>query len=345
MIIPDGVKFEDYIEIIGDLESPEIHPAGHWTDDVLSCLEPEENSNSYLLPWEKSQENFHIRPNEITIWGGYNGARKSMMVGWIMLHVAKQGGRVAIASLEMTPKQTLWRMCQQAAGLTNGLPSERFIKDFMKWADDRFVVYDVLDSIKTERVLGFVNYCATKLNVDNIVIDSLAKCGVGFENRTGEENFINRLAYSAKHFNTHIHLVAHVRKPIGGEDQLPSKYDIRGASSLVDMVDNVILCWSNKRREVYKDFESLDEKQLEYFEKSYDQKLIVAKQRHGSWEGSINLYSHHSLQFTSRENKAMPFNLEEENDKRQNEGNINTDVSHQAKPGAQVDVVNRLYGD
>ena len=55
----------------------------------------------------------------------------------------------------------------------------------------------------------------------------------------------------------------------------------------------------------------LDEKQQEYLEKSYDQYVVVAKQRHGSWEGRYNFYFHsNSLQLTEQENRPRRFYFE-----------------------------------
>jgi hypothetical protein len=55
---------------------------------------------------------------------------------------------------------------------------------------------------------------------------------------------------------------------------------------------------------------NLELKNLEYFQSNSDQVLIVEKQRHGAWEGKVNLYFHdQSLQFTSEENRVK--NLDE----------------------------------
>ena len=311
MNIPHNVDFRDYISIIGEAEAQEIHHAGFWREQIHERAKNLELCGD-LLPWSKVSQRFKLRAGECTLWAGMNGHKKSMVLGQVALSLMCQGKKIAIASLEMKPEETLWRMCQQAAGLTEGQPSQEFINTFMDLADEHLVIYDQLDSVKTEKILGFVNYCGQVLKCDHIMIDSLAKCGIGVENREGEADIINRLAWSAKHLNTHIHLVSHVRKPqSAGEEYIPTKFDVKGSSALVDLVDNLVICWANKKRESLKELSQLDEKEQEYFDKTFDQLLVMAKQRHGRWEGKVGLYHHQSLQFVSREGKAMDYKIDQ----------------------------------
>ena len=306
-----GIDFSQWVDIVGELEAQEIHSAGSFTADVLAKADGLEDDGDTLM-WSKSHDKFKLRRGEVSIWGGYNGSRKSMFLGFVMLAQAIQHERrVAIASLEMKPAETLYRMAKQASGVE--APSREFVSRFMAWADKYIYIYDQLDVVATEKLHGFINYCVKELHIDHIVIDSLAKAGIGFENRVGEEQFINRLAFQAKHLGCHIHLVAHARKPMSdqSDDRPPTKYSIRGASSLVDMVDNVIILHSSKKREAMKLLPVLDDKQQEWFNKNHDFLMLVEKQRHGSFEGIIGLYTHPSLQFTSKEGRPHPLNFED----------------------------------
>jgi hypothetical protein len=77
----------------------------------------------------------------------------------------------------------------------------------------------------------------------------------------------------------------------------------------------VLVIASNQKRHKLKELAKvveLDEKQQEYLEKSYDQHVIVAKQRHGSWEGRYNFYFHsNSLQLTEQEGRPKHFYLDD----------------------------------
>lgn len=309
MNIPPNVDFNDYVSLVGELEAQEIFSAGKWTEDLV---ERSKGVQVYgdKMPWSKTWEDFRFRPSEVTVWAGQNGHRKSMVLGQVMLWIAREK-KVAIASLEMKPTETLWRMCLQAAGSsTGGTPTEEFIREFSAFADNSILIYDQLDSVKTEKILGFVHYAAKHLGCDHIVIDSLAKAGISVEDRQGETEFINRLAWAAKHLNCHIHLVAHIRKPQSGMEHKPAtKYEVKGSSTLVDLVDNVIVVHMDKKRDQLKHLPDLTEEQRDYFDSHHDMLLCIQKQRHGAFEGTFAFYNHPSLQMTTREGMALPFDF------------------------------------
>lgn len=301
MQIPHGVDFSKYIKIVGECEAQEIFPAGRWKNDLIERIYGEKVTGD-CLPWAKTHPLFRMRPGELTLWGGMNGHRKSMLIGQVMLNLLEDR-RVAIASLEMKPAETLWRMCLQAAGTGN--PSREFVERFSDYTNRNLLIYDQLDTVQSDKILGFVHYCASEMQCQHIVIDSLTKCGLGTADRDKEADFIDRLQWAAKSLNCHIHLVCHVRKPDNrGEDYRPNKFDVRGAGQLVDLCDNLIIVWKDKKRESMKGAD-LDIKNKEYFDKHTDQVLLIEKQRHGSWEGNVNLFFHAaSLQFTSEENRV-----------------------------------------
>jgi twinkle protein len=311
MNIPPHVNFNEYVSVVGELEAQEIHSAGRWADDLVERSKGVQEYGD-KLPWSKTWDGgIRFRPSEVTVWAGQNGHRKSMCLGMAALWWAKDDRKVAIASLEMQPTETLWRMCLQAAGSsTGGTPTEEFIREFSAFADKNILIYDQLDSVKTEKILGFVHYAAKHLGCNHIIIDSLAKAGISVEDRQGETEFINRLAWAAKHLKCHIHLVAHIRKPQSGMEHKPAtKYEVKGSSTLVDLVDNVIVVHMDKKRDQLKHLPSLSEEQQNYFDSHHDMLLCIQKQRHGAFEGTFAFYNHPSLQMTAQEGKAIPFDF------------------------------------
>ena len=311
MNIPPHVNFNEYVSVVGELEAQEIHSAGRWVDDLVERSKGVQEYGD-KLPWSKTWDGgIRFRPSEVTVWAGQNGHRKSMCLGMAALWWAKDDRKVAIASLEMQPTETLWRMCLQAAGSsTGGTPTEEFIREFSAFADKNILIYDQLDSVKTEKILGFVHYAAKHLGCNHIIIDSLAKAGISVEDRQGETEFINRLAWAAKHLKCHIHLVAHIRKPQSGMEHKPAtKYEVKGSSTLVDLVDNVIVVHMDKKRDQLKHLPSLSEEQQNYFDSHHDMLLCIQKQRHGAFEGTFAFYNHPSLQMTAQEGKAIPFDF------------------------------------
>ena len=313
MIIPTNIDFIEYLDFIGKQESQSIEWASHWADELADHLaNPKENEGS-LLPWTKTHNDIRFRMGELSIHAGMNGHMKSLILGQMMVWLSVSE-KVCIASLEMKPIETLGRMARQVAGCRDVNPD--YARKFLTWADQRICIYDELDKVESDRILGMTYYAARELGCNHIVIDSLTKCGLAAEDYDAEKQFIDRLQWAAKTLNIHVHLVAHVRKPqSGGEEWIPTKFDVKGTGSLTDMCDNVFIHWKNKAKaqavEAQERGETLTDKEHAQLERP-DQLLIVAKQRHGSWEGKKGLwFDRDSLQFTGDDSgRVMPFSLE-----------------------------------
>lgn len=310
MIVPTDVDFEEYLALLGDQESQEIRPASDFEDRVLDLIVNGHQLTGDKLPWAKTHNCVRLRPGEVSIWSGINGHKKSMMLGQVMMWLARET-RVCIASLEMRPEKTLERMYQQAAGCK---PAVDFARKLNREYGDRVYIYDQLDTVEVTKLLGMVHYAATELKCSHIVIDSLMKCGIDGDDYNKQKKFVDRLCWAAKRHGVHVHLVAHVRKGMD-ETRRPGKFDVSGTGDLTNLVDNVFVSWSDKKREQIgkkMDFGMpLEEGEQDYFERTCDQMLIVPKQRDGEWEGSFKLWFHApSLQFTpTDENRPLPFEV------------------------------------
>ncbi len=194
------------------------------------------------LPWDN--DIFFLRPGELTVWAGINGHGKSLLVDQIILWRLKTQ-KALIASLEMKPEITLYRMISQYAACFPSLP---FAKKVQNLLTGRLWIYNQVDSVAAERILALCHFAAKKLHVDHIVIDSLSKCGIGVEDYQTEKNFVDRLQNAAKFYNIHIHLICHIRK-LEDEKKIPTKFDVRGYGAITDFADNVVIIWRNKNRE------------------------------------------------------------------------------------------------
>jgi twinkle protein len=307
MIIPSNIDFTEYINFIGEQESQELHWGKKWKESLVERVIYGEVSSGIDLPWGVTSGKVSLRPAELSIWAGINGHKKSLILGQVMIWLARKQ-RVCIASLEMQPEATLHRMVRQVGGTAS--LSEDFIRRFSDWTENRVCIYDQLDTVEADRILGMAVYAATELDCEHIVIDSLTKCGLGTDDYTQQKTFVDRLAWVAKTTKKHIHLVCHMRKG-QEESRRPGKFDVRGASEITDLADNVFICWSNKAREEAKR-KLASGKELKANEKvqmeKRDQILSVAKQRHGEWEGSFGFYfDDKSLQFVNKEGESMPW--------------------------------------
>ena len=308
MIFNDrSIDLDSYLEQIGQREAQELRWATHWRSDVLARLINGDETSGDRLPWGKTHGGVRLRPGELSIWAGINGHRKSMLLGQVMLWLAREH-RICIASLEMKPDETLIRMARQAFGRA---PSVDDAATFLEGCNGRICLYDQLDSVEADRILGVVHYAANELQCAHIVIDSLTKCGIAGDDYAKQKRFVDRLQWAAKSYGVHVHLVCHMRK---GKDEAerPGKFDVRGASEITDLADNVFITWKDKERDEAVQCQAnglnLTPQQIKPLDRP-DQVLDVAKQRHGTYEGSYSLWFHRrSLQLLgSDDSRPMPW--------------------------------------
>lgn len=292
---------DDFVNFIGKQESQYIVPASSFVDGVLDRLSGEPQALGDSLPWSKTYSKVRLRPGEISVWAGVNGHGKSQLLNMVCAFALNKS-KWLIASLEMKPDATMYRMTRQISGVRDVNPD--YALRFMSWTDDKLWIYDQLDTVESERIIGMIHYAAQELKINHIIIDSLMKCGIGSDDYNTQKGFVDRLCWAAKSENIHIHLVAHVRKG-NHESDIPDKFDIKGCSEITDMVDNVFIVHRNKGKE-----EKIRMNKATFEdEQQPDCTLKVAKQRHGEWEGNFLLWFHgDSMQYTPDiDNRPLPF--------------------------------------
>lgn len=229
------------------------------------------------LPFNSLRGKFEFRQHELTIWTGYKGHGKSLMISQALMASIHRGKRVFIISPEFRPESVLERMLYQHSATTT--PGVDHINVFMDFLLDRMWLYDAQASLKADDVVALCRYGADKLQADHILIDSLMKCGMGPDDYSGQKQFVDRIQSVAHAKPTHIHLVAHARKT-NDDSKPPRLHDIKGASEIADMAENVLVVWRNKEKE-----KSPDQKGQEP-----DASLTVEAQRNmDGWVGTVNL--------------------------------------------------------
>jgi twinkle protein len=268
---------------MAEADRAKVREATCWEQELIDhfCA-PNEALGAYL-PWSKTHSNIRLRAGELSIWAGVNGHGKSMALSQVMLSLATQGEPSCIASLEMRPVASLARMARQAVGTEQ--PSPRAIRDFSGLIRGQMWLYDQQGTIRYERMLAVVRYAREALHVKHFVIDSLMKCGINSDDYNAQKRMVDALSTYARDSGLHIHLVAHSRKR-ESEAAVMDKFDIKGASEITDMADNVFTLWRNKAKEakVEKGVETEEDRAAP------DAVLACDKQRHGEWEGRIALW-------------------------------------------------------
>jgi twinkle protein len=249
------------------------------------------------LPWNKTRGEFAFRPGEVTLYAGSNGGGKSLVTGQIALSLIQQQQKVCIASFEMKPKKSVERMLRQfsgenwhkphfqdRAGHVKGLVSRLKTFSFQKlW------FYDQQGTTSAQQVIAVTRYCAVKLKINHIFIDSLMKCVQGEDDYNGQKYFIDELCSIARDHQVHIHLVHHIRK-LSNEEATPNKHDVKGTGAIADQVDNVFMVWRNKKKEHL----AAAGNSIDPMEK--DAMLMLEKQRNGEVEDWYQLWFHRDSQ-------------------------------------------------
>lgn len=306
-LIPDDIDWAQY-ERETEAAS-KVRPAGDFLADMIATLgKPEATEPQSYLPWFKTKNLFAFRQGEVTVWAGVNGHGKSEVTGMVATSLVVQCEKVCIASFEMKPRKTLHRMVRQYMGEDDTYaPAEEIpvlreiYDDFRAICDQRLWFYDQQGTVTPDRITAVVRYCCKELGIKHVFIDSLMKCVKGEDDYNGQKALVDELTAIARDYGAHIHLVHHLRKS-GKETDQPDKSDVKGSGAIVDQVDNLILVWRNKQKEL----DRMAGKSA-VSDQDPDTVLFVRKQRNGTgWEGGVKLfYDPASKQYASEPNSRI----------------------------------------
>jgi twinkle protein len=296
IVKPDEVDFEKYLKA-NDV-AQKVKGAGEFLDEIESEIASPTEDVSQTMPWTKTHAGFQFRAGEVTLYAGGNGGGKSMITGQIAMGLIKQGQRVMIASFEMKPKRTLFRMLRQFAGENIDVPryvnKHRYLSALIlrmrTFAHANLWLYDQQGTVTAQQVIAVSRYSAVELGVQHIFIDSLMKCVSGEDDYNAQKSFVDELTSLARDHNVHVHLIHHIRK-LASEEVKPNKNDIKGSGSISDQVDNVLMVWRNKKKEHDAQNGSVDNQIPDAY-------LMCEKQRNGEAEDWYSLwYLKESQQF------------------------------------------------
>jgi twinkle protein len=298
---------------LGDLdrwaEAPKlagsVRPLADFADEIIAILQQDQGARGDALPWAKTHRLMRLRPHELTVWAGENGSWKSTVLSQVLLHLAVAGRRVMLASLEMTAAEVGARMARQAC--CEDQPKPTAVRDFLEATRDTLVILNMQGQLRTREAIALIRWAAIERQMHHIALDNLTKIVSASTEAAGEQQqFLNDAHGVALDTGAHIHIVAHVRKPAG--EAKPSRYDIRGSSTISDQADNVIMCWRNRPKE-----DAIEEGKDDAFTLAEpDLYLKIAKQRHAPFEGSFKFWKHsRSMQFLAdKHDGPMPYAFE-----------------------------------
>lgn len=247
-------EFWRYVNEARNLDPEELLKPSEIEKDIWFEFFPEQNDKKRLgdpTPWDTLD--FTFNPQELTIWHGYNGHGKTILLNHVMLVFAAEGKRSCVASLEFPPAKTFKNMARQAMGKAKPQDAEELSR-VIKWMDNYFWLYAHIGEASVDDVLYVFQYVAKKYGVQHFVLDSLMMLtDIGGEEYDKQKAVCLRLKKFANDYKVHMHLVAHSKKPDSKHDPdkyPPKKFDISGSGNISNVADNVICVWRNKEKEV-----------------------------------------------------------------------------------------------
>lgn len=278
-----NVDFDAYLKN-NPTDNQKIKLVSEYIDDIEAFLNRGDEVSGIQLPFSKLHGLFGFRDSEVTLWTGYNGHKKSMVLGFVVLKsfLAAQE-KTCIASFEMKPVKTIHRMVRQFSHKSHVTDVE--YADFINYAGNKLYILDQMGGMTPTRLYGVILYCAKELGVKHFVIDSLMRVIAGEDDHNAQKDFIVKLCEISNSTGIHIHVVHHTKK--GNEEKPSGRYDAKGSGAISDNVHNSISVWSNKNN----------------LQEMPDVILTCDKQREGEWEGRIALnFDPVSLNFTEKFN-------------------------------------------
>lgn len=170
----------------------------------------------------------------------------SLIISQALEKFISNGQKVFIISPEFPAHRVLHRMLIQSLGVHNC--STATASHWLDAVDGSLWIYDQQSSLKPRDIPALCRYAVEMFGVDHILIDSLMKCGLGTDDYSGQKNLVDAVQQVAHKSKVHIHLVAHGKK--AGDEKMGGLHDVKGASEIADMAENVLICWRNKAKEL-----------------------------------------------------------------------------------------------
>lgn len=290
---------KDLQDIFAKSEAADVVGIGDFEAKFMARINSGGDLSGFTLPWADTHSLVRMHTGAVSLWCGINGHKKSTCISQVALHVARHA-TVGIASFEMKLEDQAFMMCKQAAAQDR--VTEQYARRFSEWVEDRVCWYRALGGVRPLEALGAIAAMADR-GCKFIVLDNLQFCGVT-DDIERERLFCNQLIGMAEAKDIHIAVVHHVRKPqSGGDEYLPTRFDVRGGGTIVDQAHMLFICWHNKRRarlaEAAEMGMPLNDKENKLLEEP-GFKLVVAKQRHAPFEGTFKLWEGGGQTFKKR---------------------------------------------
>ena len=278
------------------MDPVELRDIGEFEDEIWA--EYNRQDHGLVLPWKKTHQQIRLRPGETSIWGGINGHGKSALTSFVTASLAVDDVPCCVASMEFRRGLWMQRMNRQVVAMAR--PTEAYARHATRMMAGNVKAFDVHGAAKAKRILEVFRYARRRYGIQLFLLDNLTKCGFDDDDYSGQKRFVEDLSDFARDEQTHVAIVAHMRK--GDDESKPvGKMGVKGSGGITDMVDTVFEVWRNKPLEKAKaDAESRGEPLAEKWDKQADVYLYCYKQRFNGEEGRFGLwYDKDSIHYLS----------------------------------------------
>lgn len=226
------------------LDPMELRNIGEFEDEIIA--EMSRVDEGILLPWKNTHVLFKLRPGEVSVWAGQNGAGKSQIASHVVAQAAVNGTRCCVASMEWRTSKWMLRMQRQIGAVEQ--PTPEYSRVITRALSSSLWAFSVIGSAKASRILEVFRYARRRYRIELFVLDNLTKCGFADDDYAGQKQFVEALADFARETDCHVIVIAHMRK--GDNEDAPSgKWGVKGSGGITDMVASVVEVWRNVKRE------------------------------------------------------------------------------------------------
>lgn len=194
-----------------------------------------------LPVWPGTAGFWGIRTGEVTAIAGYNGSGKSTLAAQIMLRLAsaREGSKGIIYSPEMPVVPLTLQLVRQATASAS--TEARAMEKALGWLSYR-IRHVHSEGMSTRELCEVIAEQVQKNDIRWVLVDSLmTMTDIRGDDYETQKAFMREMVAMARHYELHVFIVCHMRKPSGMTREKITRYDIRGAGEISDFADNVLL--------------------------------------------------------------------------------------------------------
>lgn len=236
------------VEKVQKVEKVDGQPVFYTTEQIrLLKTPPEEFIKTGIRQLDEKLRG--LKKGFVTCLSGLRACGKSSVISQITVEAAEQGYRSALFSGELTAKNMLKWLEQQAAGKNYVVPTQYenyyvvrqpYDEIISKWLDEKVYIYNNYYGNEFKGIMEEIQRVVVEHKVDLIILDNMMALNISAldqDKYQQQSYFVEFLEDFAKRNNVHIMFVAHPRKSQG----FLRLDDISGSNDIVNRVDNALI--------------------------------------------------------------------------------------------------------